>query len=83
MASSRSVRAVEAPCIGVPPAMVILVFNAFELGPGVDDLEEGFEFGLDLDLGTGRRSETNVPATLGCVLDHCCGCGGGFDGPSF
>lgn len=45
IASSRSDKAVEAPCIAVPPEMWTLV-----LGAGVDDRDPG----VDLDLGTGR-----------------------------
>jgi hypothetical protein len=81
MASSRSVSAVDAPCIGVPPAIEILVAAVLDPGPGVEDretgLEPGLEFGLDLDFGT-PRSETRVPAAEGGGLD-----GGGvadFDG---
>lgn len=81
MACSRSVRAVEAPCMGVPPAMEILVVVFLAPGPGVDDLELGLEFGLDLDLGTGSRSETKVPAALDCGFGCVCCCDGGFDGP--
>lgn len=58
MASSRSERAVEAPCMGVPPAMEILValFLPLLLGPGVEVRETGFDFGFGLP-----RSEINVP----------------------
>ncbi len=43
-------------------------------GPGVGVRETGFDFGLD--LGAERRSETRVPAELGC----CFGAGlAGFD----
>lgn len=60
MAWSRSVKAVEAPCMGTPPVMVILVVFALflEEGPGVEVLEFGFDRGFDL----GRpSSEIKVP----------------------
>lgn len=57
MASSRSERAVEAPCMGVPPAIEILVAAFLPLlGPGVEVREAGFDLGFGLP-----RSETNVP----------------------
>lgn len=88
MASSRSVTAVEAPCIGVPPVMDILVVDCLGPGPGVDDREAGFELGrelgLDLDFGA-RRSETRLPAADGGALGGggVADLGGGpLDGPS-
>lgn len=45
IASSRSDKALEAPCIAIPPEMWTLV-----LGAGVEDREPG----VDLDLGGGR-----------------------------
>jgi hypothetical protein len=84
MASSRSVTAVEAPCMGVPPVMEILVAEGLGPGPGVDDREAGFELGLelglDLDFGA-SKSETRLPAADGGALD-----GGGvadFGGGAF
>lgn len=58
MASSRSERAVEAPCMGVPPAMEIFVVVVFLplIGPGVEVRETGLDLGLGLP-----RSETKVP----------------------
>jgi len=78
MASSRSVTAVEAPCMGVPPVMEILVGGGLGPGPGVDEREAGVELGrelgLDLDFGA-RRSDTRLPAAEGGALD-----GGGVAG---
>lgn len=81
IASSRSVRAVEAPCMGIPPAMetLVVVPEFLELGFGVDVRDTGF----DLGLGFGRpSSDTSVPAADGRggggVADLG---GGGFVGP--
>jgi len=62
IAESRSERAVLAPCIGVPPAIEILVFAAE--GAGEDVLE-------DLALfGAGMRSEISGPAADGGGFDE-------------
>lgn len=85
MASSRSERAVEAPCIGVPPAMEIFVVAFLPLeGPGVEVRETGLDLGLGLP-----RSETKVPWADGggfgvgcfCAVGFGCGGGGGLLGP--
>lgn len=64
IAASKSDRAVDAPCMGVPPVIEIFAAGAlfFELGPGVDEREVGFEFGFDLGA---RRSDTREPAADG------------------
>lgn len=83
MAASRSVKAVEAPFMGVPPTMEILV----ELPPGfgVDEREALADLGLDFAAGS---SEIRKPpcwdfldaaglvtsAGVGCL---CCCCGVG------
>jgi hypothetical protein len=54
MAESSAERAVEAPCMGVPPVMFILVF-----GPG----EEVREVGALLEVGF--RSDMRWPAAEG------------------
>lgn len=66
--------AVEAPCIGTPPAIDTLVALPLFLpeGPGVDVREFGFDF--DLDFGT-PRSDTNIPAADGGTLGVCAGGG--------
>lgn len=56
MAESSSVRAVEAPCIGVPPVMEIFVFGAGE---------EVREAGALFDVGF--RSDIRWPAAEGGV----------------
>jgi hypothetical protein len=61
MAESSSVRAVEAPCMGVPPVIFILVFGAGE---------EVREAGALLEVGF--RSDMRWPAADGGVR----GCGG-------
>lgn len=73
MASSRSDRAVEAPCMGTPPAMDTLVVLPLFLedGPGVDARDVGFDF----ELGLRRpRSDTNEPVADGGSFE---GWGGG------
>lgn len=58
MAESRAVRAVDAPCMGVPPVMLTLVFGAGEEVRDVGALlEEGF------------RSDMRWPAAEGGVRD--------------
>lgn len=78
MASSRSERAVEAPCMGVPPAMEIFV-GVFLLlvlvGPGVEVRETGLDCVLGLGFGL-PRSETSVPWADGGGFDED-GCWGG------
>lgn len=77
MAWSRSESAVEAPCMGTPPAMDILValpplWWFLPDGPGVEVLEFGFDLALDL----GRpRSDTRVPVAEGGALEDCVGGG--------
>ena len=70
MAASRSFRAVEAPCIGVPPAMDTLADGVFdlELGPGVDVRETGLDLGFD--FGGASKSETRLPAADGGGLER-------------
>jgi hypothetical protein len=58
MAESRAVRAVDAPCMGVPPVMLTLV-----LGAGEDVREAGAL------LEAGFRSDIRWPAAEGGVRD--------------
>jgi hypothetical protein len=60
MAASRSVNAVEAPAIGVPPAIEILVLAL--LGFGVDDRVTGVDFGFAFCC----PSEMRYPAAVLC-----------------
>lgn len=81
MAASRSERAVEAPCIGVPPVMEIFVeaVEVFGPGPGVEDREAGFERGFVFGAS---RSEVRMPAddNLGFDVPGAdTAAGGGFD----
>jgi hypothetical protein len=57
MAESRAERAVEAPCIGVPPVIFTLV--CFGAGDEVRDV------GLLLGFLVGLRSDISVPAADG------------------
>lgn len=72
MADSRSLMAEEAPCMGVPPGMLILVLGF-----------EGFCF-MDIVRG-GLGSEIIWPAAEGGSFAGrnagACGCGGGGEGP--
>lgn len=60
MAESRAERALEAPCMGVPPVMVTLVFE-FLPGAGDDVRELLLEVGRDF----GFMSEMRAPAAEG------------------
>ncbi|KUI60727.1 hypothetical protein VP1G_11228 [Cytospora mali] len=78
MAASRSATAVEAPCMGVPPVMEILVVWPVPLddGPGVELREVGFDLGFCFGA---RRSETSEPAADGGALFDFCWCDGGVE----
>lgn len=87
MARSRSESAVEAPCMGTPPAIEILVVLPLLFrpnGPGVDARELGFDLGFGFGI---PRSDTSVPVADGGALEEWVGgvadlIGGALLGPA-
>lgn len=66
MAESRSMREVEAPCMGVPPERGMVV-----LGKGEEEREEGWEEGRE-EVRTLGREDMRVPAAEGGAFGIWC-----------
>lgn len=65
IAESRAVRAVDAPCMGVPPVMLTLVFGA---GEEVRDAGALLEVGFRSDIRW-PAADGGVRDTGGCVME--------------